>query len=55
MANSQIGPQRVTVSIGVAAWQQGMANVSDLMRAADLQLYRAKQSGRNRVCSVGSD
>ncbi|MET0227020.1 MAG: GGDEF domain-containing protein [Dokdonella sp.] len=55
MANSQIGPQRVTVSIGVAPWQQGMANVSDLMRAADLQLYRAKQSGRNRVCAVGSE
>ena len=47
---SQLGPERVTISIGVAAWQQGMANVSELLRAADLQLYRAKQSGRNRVC-----
>jgi diguanylate cyclase (GGDEF)-like protein len=50
MQTTQVGPQRVTVSIGVAAWVQGMANVADLMRAADLQLYRAKQSGRDRVC-----
>src|SRR5690606_25469979 len=45
------GPQRVTVSIGAAAWLSGMMNTGDLMRAADEQLYRAKQGGRNRVCS----
>ena len=42
----------VTVSIGVAAWLPGMTGVDDLMRAADEQLYRAKQGGRNRVCST---
>jgi diguanylate cyclase (GGDEF)-like protein len=46
------GPRRVTVSIGVAIWQPGMADVADLLRAADEQLYRAKQEGRNRVCAV---
>jgi len=40
---------RVTLSIGLATWAPGMA-LSDLMRAADAQLYRAKQGGRNRVC-----
>jgi diguanylate cyclase (GGDEF)-like protein len=42
----------VTVSIGLAQWRRGMSSLSDLMRAADEQLYRAKQSGRNRVCRV---
>lgn len=46
------GPQQVTVSIGAAAWTGNMNGTSDLMRAADAQLYRAKQSGRNRVCSM---
>jgi diguanylate cyclase (GGDEF)-like protein len=43
--------KQVTVSIGAAAWVQGMSATGDLMRAADEQLYRAKQGGRNRVCS----
>ncbi|HNR91687.1 MAG TPA: GGDEF domain-containing protein [Dokdonella sp.] len=46
------GPQRVTVSIGAAAWADGMSGSSDLMRAADAELYRAKQAGRNRVSSA---
>lgn len=46
------GPQHVTVSIGAAAWISEMSITGELMRAADEQLYRAKQSGRNRVCSV---
>ncbi|MCQ4167539.1 GGDEF domain-containing protein [Tahibacter harae] len=43
-------PATVTVSLGVAQWRRGMSGLSDLMRAADQQLYRAKQGGRNRVC-----
>jgi len=43
----------VTVSIGVAAWRPGMEKTSDLLRAADEALYRAKQAGRNRVVVAG--
>ena len=39
----------VTVSIGVAALQ-GESHHTELYRAADQRLYRAKQRGRNRVC-----
>jgi diguanylate cyclase (GGDEF)-like protein len=46
--------RRVTVSIGVANWQRGMGGLSDLMRAADEQLYRAKQQGRDCVRWPGS-
>lgn len=46
------GAKRVTISIGVAGWRADMANASDFLRAADAELYRAKQTGRNRVCSV---
>lgn len=41
---------RITLSAGVATWQPSMDNTSDLLRAADRQLYEAKSSGRNRVC-----
>ncbi len=39
---------RVTVSIGVAQWD-GVADETNLLEAADAQLYRAKRAGRNRV------
>jgi diguanylate cyclase (GGDEF)-like protein len=40
---------RVTVSIGAAALKQGM-DAKAFFRAADEMLYKAKNSGRNRVC-----
>lgn len=49
--DEQAGAGRVTISIGVAEWRPGMKLVGDLLRAADERLYRAKQSGRNRVCA----
>jgi diguanylate cyclase (GGDEF)-like protein len=53
-STSDGGPQRVTVSIGAAEWLAGMTNSSELLRAADEQLYRAKQEGRNSVRRTGT-
>ena len=43
-------PQRITISIGLAALDPGRADRSALMQAADAALYRAKDEGRNRTC-----
>lgn len=40
---------RVTISVGAGVLQQGMV-VADLYRTADEMLYKAKRSGRNKVC-----
>ena len=45
--------QRVTASIGLAAWQSKLETGSELMRSADMELFRAKAGGRNRVCVSG--
>ncbi len=39
----------VTVSIGVAMIDETTASTSDLLREADIAMYRAKEKGRNRV------
>jgi len=45
-----------TVSIGYAAMATGPGfEFSRLVALADVQLYRAKHSGRNRVCGAGVD
>jgi diguanylate cyclase (GGDEF)-like protein len=41
----------VTISIGVAQSGVDGATASELLRRADERMYRAKQDGRNRVCS----
>lgn len=40
------------ISIGVAAYPEDASDAVSLFEAADRQLYRAKQSGKNRVCRV---
>ena len=43
----------VTISLGVASLTPSPSQtMGDLVRTADAALYRAKQSGRNRVCSA---
>jgi diguanylate cyclase (GGDEF)-like protein len=41
----------VTVSVGVAEWQQYFDDALELLKAADEKMYEAKRQGRNRVCS----
>ena len=56
-ADSDTAPV-VTLSIGLALGQPGRdANPSALLALADVQLYRAKHSGRGRVCAavLGAD
>lgn len=46
------GPRKavlVTVSIGVAAWDEQKRKADHVIKAADLALYRAKAAGRNKV------
>lgn len=42
-------PIPFTVSIGLTTCKRGEQNVDIIMKRADLALYRAKESGRNRV------
>ncbi|HEY92746.1 MAG TPA: GGDEF domain-containing protein [Dehalococcoidia bacterium] len=41
---------KITVSIGVATFPSDAVKKGKLIEAADLALYRAKESGRNQVC-----
>lgn len=43
------GPQRVTISQGVAVLSSSDGSFSDLLRRADRALYVAKEAGRNRT------
>ncbi len=43
------GRQRITISIGVAAYPTDAETLADLVGKADKALYRAKQAGKNRV------
>lgn len=45
-------PVSVTVSIGIAALDAACHDLTSLLAAADAALYRAKKTGRNRVCAT---
>jgi len=40
----------ITISLGLASYPENAASPHDLIDAADRALYRAKSTGRNRVC-----
>ena len=42
---------RITISIGVAAFPDDATDPIQLIELADAALYRAKRSGRNRICA----
>ncbi|HEX8375684.1 MAG TPA: diguanylate cyclase, partial [Geminicoccaceae bacterium] len=44
----------VTVSIGVAGRHADDAGPADMLKRADIALYRAKDSGRNRVVAAAA-
>jgi two-component system cell cycle response regulator len=51
--DSPLGPVQVTASMGVSVLEKGLdTDAFGLVRAADESLYRAKESGRNRVESA---
>ncbi|MCK5579819.1 MAG: diguanylate cyclase [Candidatus Omnitrophica bacterium] len=41
---------RITISVGVAAFPRDVQIKEDLIQKADMEMYRAKKQGRNRVC-----
>ncbi|MES9958760.1 MAG: sensor domain-containing diguanylate cyclase [Sedimenticola sp.] len=45
-------PLNITVSLGVATYPDNARHQKELMRAADDAMYKAKESGRNRVVSA---
>lgn len=49
------GRVRVTVSGGIAECRSEDRHIGDLLARADLALYAAKGSGRNRVCIAGGE
>jgi diguanylate cyclase (GGDEF)-like protein len=47
--------QKVTLSIGIAAFPDDGSDRSALIQCADLAMYRAKNGGRNKVCIWTAD
>jgi diguanylate cyclase (GGDEF)-like protein/PAS domain S-box-containing protein len=51
VTTTNVGEIRITVSQGVAIYNSNMQDLNDLVQAADRALYKAKETGRNRVVS----
>ncbi|MCI5075011.1 GGDEF domain-containing protein [Oricola sp.] len=54
LRHDSLGGENVTASFGVAVWTRGR-RISDAVQGADHALYRAKRTGRNRVCLHGAE
>jgi len=51
-----LSPIQVTVSFGIAEWHNSRhSSLSALIKDVDEALYRAKRSGKNRVCTASSE
>ena len=51
--NQSRSPEARTLSLGVAGFAEHGSSVEELLRAADVALYRAKHAGRDRVVVAG--
>lgn len=50
--NADLPDLKVTVSVGVSSFPENGLNEKELINAVDQAMYRAKGSGKNRVCTV---
>ena len=41
----------ISISIGAATYPDSTDNIEELKKQADIELYKAKETGRNKVCS----
>lgn len=55
-SSAELEPQthRITISLGVAAFPEDARDPIELIELADTALYRAKRTGRNRVCAYNA-
>jgi len=49
---SDICDHGITVSVGVAAFPRDGEDESDLLKVVDDMLYKAKETGKDRVCHI---
>jgi diguanylate cyclase len=52
--SGELKTHRMTISVGVAAFPDDSRDPIELVELADSALYRAKRTGRNRVCAYNS-
>lgn len=53
--STSVEPIKATMSFGIASWQGEGQTAEMLIHNADVALYRAKESGRNRCCSFDAE
>ena len=53
MAEQDLGPGSLTVSIGLAEYPEGGETPEELIASADAAMYQAKSAGRNQVVIAG--
>lgn len=53
ISHHHVTEPQLTVSIGVAAYPEDAKDRLDLLREADMAMYRAKSRGKNQCCTAG--